>query len=95
MRILRFIIPVFLIILQTLGYVCLFYVDKYGDARVPFAFMILNVLAILNALILILSYFLFFRAKNKTKLWHIPIFIAIGTILILLVQYIRMLIGDL
>ncbi len=87
------IIPIIVLLLQFAGYLFMFYMDKYGPPDAPIAFVILNFLALFNAIVLILSYFLYFNSKNKINFWIIPIAIAVITIVMLIIQYIRMAMG--
>ncbi|MCT6869481.1 hypothetical protein [Apibacter sp.] len=87
------IIPIIILLLQIAGYMFLFYGNKHGHADVPIAWIIFNILGIFNLIVLVLSYFLFFNSENKISFWWIPVTIAVITIIILIIQYIRMAMG--
>ncbi|OWP82839.1 hypothetical protein [Flavobacterium davisii] len=84
------IIPLAITILQFLGSIHLLYTHKYGDAQIPKSFIELHIWAIISIFVLILSYFLYFNAKERINLWLIPIGFSTLTILLLIVCYIIM-----
>ncbi len=57
------------------------------EGHVPIAFMDLNLLAIINGIILIFSYFSYFKNGKKQKLWLLPIGLASVTIMTLITCY--------
>lgn len=90
----KFIIIPIILLLQMAGYMFLFYVNKHGHAHVPIEWIIFNILGIFNLIVLVMSYFLFFNSENKISFWWIPVTIAVITIIKLIIQYIRMAMGE-
>ncbi len=90
----KFIIIPIILLLQIAGYIFLFYENKHGHADFPIEWVIFNILGIFNLIVLVLSYFLFFNSENKISFWWIPVTIAVITIIILIIQYIRMAMGE-
>lgn len=60
------------------------------DSHIPVAFMELNLLAIINGIILIFSYFSYLKSGKKQNLWLLPIGLAGVTIMMLLTCYLVM-----
>jgi hypothetical protein len=87
------IIPFLITSAQIISIIHLYYTFKNNSTQIPAAFIELNILAFLNAIVLILAYFLYFKSENKLNLWYVPISIAIATILSLLIVYIVMFIS--
>lgn len=90
----KFIIIPIILLLQMAGYIFLFYKNKHGHADFPIKWVIFNILGIFNLIVLVLSYFLFFNSENKISFWWIPVTIAVITIIKLIIQYIRMAMGE-
>lgn len=90
----KFIIIPIILLLQMAGYIFLFYENKHGHADFPIKWVIFNILGIFNLIVLVLSYFLFFNSENKISFWLIPVTIAVITIIKLIIQYIRMAMGE-
>ncbi len=83
-------LPATIMILQIISLAHLYYTYRYNDSHIPVALIELTILAIVNVLVVVISYFLYFKVENKEQLWLIPISLAGLTILILLIVYIIM-----
>lgn len=83
-------IPTTIFILQILGIFYLLYQYKFGNSHIPIAFILLNFLAIFSGFILVSSWFLYFKAKEKLMIWKMVIGISVTTILALIGIYIGM-----
>ncbi|PWN71278.1 hypothetical protein C1631_001250 [Chryseobacterium phosphatilyticum] len=84
------IFPVTIIVLQLISLGHLYYTYKYGSTQIPAAFIELNILAVLNIVVLILSYFFYFNTPEKQGLWWLPITISVLIIVFTLICYIIM-----
>ena len=85
-------IPVIvIIIIQLLSLGNLYYVHRHKSGHIPVDFIMLNILAFLSIITLVIAYFLYFKADNKQKIWWLPIFLSVITILTLLGSYAVML----
>jgi hypothetical protein len=80
-------IPVIIIIIQLLSLGNLYYVHRHKSDHLPVDFIMLNILAFFSLIILVIAYFLYFKADNKQKIWWSPIFLSVITILTLLGSY--------
>jgi len=87
-------IPIIILIIQIISFIHLYMTYKKENAHVPEAFIELNILAILNVIVLIIAYFLFYKVDVKIVFWWIPIFLSVSTITLLLILYIRMWLGN-
>ena len=83
-------IPTTIFIIQVIGILYLLYQCKFGHPDIPVAFILLNFLAIFSVLILIASWFLHFKAKEKLVVWKMVVAISVATILVLICIYIWM-----
>lgn len=63
----KFIIPGIIFILQILGYLFLYFNSKLGHADIPIAWILFNFLGIFNFIVIILSYFFYFRIEGETN----------------------------
>lgn len=84
------IFPGIIILIQLISLGHLYYTYKYGSTQIPAAFIELNILAVFNIVILILSYFFYFNAAEKQTLWWVPVCIAAIIIIFTLICYIIM-----
>lgn len=80
-------IPVIITVTQIASLIHLWYVYTYMEGHVPVAFMYLNLLALINGIILIFSYFSYSKNGKKQKLWLLPIGLAGVTIIMLITCY--------
>ena len=83
-------LPLIIILFQIISSIHLYYSYRYNNSHIPVALIELNILAIVNLIILIISYFFYFKVENKESLWLIPISLAGLIILILVIVYIIM-----
>lgn len=84
------IFPIIIIALQLISLGHLYYTYKYGSEQIPAAFIELNILAVLNIVVLILSYFFYFNTSDKQQLWWLSISISTIIIVFTLICYIIM-----
>ncbi|KAF2081608.1 hypothetical protein [Flavobacterium sharifuzzamanii] len=84
------IFPIIITVIQLISFGHLYYTHKQGSGQYPADFIELNILAICNIGVLILAYFLYFKADVKLSIWLAPILLAIITIVLLLGIYIIM-----
>jgi|LakMenE18May11ns_1017448.scaffolds.fasta_scaffold7590917_1 hypothetical protein len=82
--------PIIITVIQLISFGHLYYIHKHGSGQFPADFIELNILAICNVGVLILAYFLYFKADIKLNIWLVPILLATITILLLLVTYVIM-----
>lgn len=80
-------IPVIIIIIQLLSLGNLYYVHIHKSGHIPVDFIMLNILAFFSVITLVIACFLYFKADNKQKIWWLPIFLSVITILTLLGSY--------
>jgi len=83
-------IPTTILIIQFFGIFYLLYQYKFGNSHIPVAFILLNFLAIFSGIILVFSWFLYFKAKEKLMIWKLVIGISVANILALIGIYIWM-----
>lgn len=83
-------IPTIITATQIAGLLHLWYAYTYLDGQIPISFMELNVLAIINAILLIFLGFNYSKTIKKHRFWLLPISIAIFTISMLLIGYLVM-----
>lgn len=84
------ILPATILIIQFLAIIYLWFEYKFGNNHIPVAFILLNMLAIFSGIILISSWFFYFKAKEKLMIWKLVIGISVVAILVLLGIYIWM-----
>lgn len=87
-------IPIIISVLQIISFMHLYFTYKNENAHVPIAFIELNILAIINVIVLITAYFMFYKVEEKLVFWRISILFAIIIITLLLILYVRMFFGN-
>lgn len=87
------ILPIIIFILQLLSIGRLWYVHKYGSSKIPSDLIEFIIFSIINAIVLILSYFYYYNSNEKKSFWLFPISVAIISILILIIIFVIMLIS--
>lgn len=65
----RRIFPSFIILIQSISLGHLYYTYQYRNTQIPVAFIELSIVAVGNILVLVVSYFFYFRAVKKQTLW--------------------------
>ncbi|UIR56785.1 hypothetical protein LZQ00_02965 [Sphingobacterium sp. SRCM116780] len=70
-------VPAVIIVIQLISIIHLFYTYRYEDSHIPVAFIELNILAVINLAVVILTYFTFFRARQKNMIWWVVITLAL------------------
>ncbi|MXO05633.1 hypothetical protein [Flavobacterium sp. HBTb2-11-1] len=88
------IFPIIITIIQLISFGHLYYIHKHGSGRFPADFIELNILAVCNIGVLILAYFLYYKAEIKLNIWLAPILFALITILLLFGIYVIMWINE-
>lgn len=84
------IFPIIITVIQLISFGHLYYIHKHGSGQFPADFIELNILSVCNIGVLILAYFLYFKADIKLSIWLLPVLLAAITILLLLVIYVIM-----
>ena len=74
-------------LIQLVSFGHLYYIHEYRSGQFPADFIELNILAICNIGVLILSYF---KIDKKLNIWLVPVSLSVITISTLLVLYIFM-----
>ncbi len=91
----KLIIPTTILIVQILGLIFYFYIDREAPPDAPVGVVLIHFYALCNVIVLIASYFGYFTRAKKSWLWLLPITIALINIVIVVVMQIMMAIGKL
>lgn len=91
----KLIIPTTIFIVQILGLIFYFYIDREAPPDAPVGVVLIHFYALCNVIVLIASYFGYFTQAKKSWLWLLPITIALINIVIVVVMQMMMAIGKL
>jgi len=83
------IFPGIIILIQLISLGHLYYTYQYENSEIPATFIELNIFAGINIIMLVLSYFFYFKADKKHILWWGPISVSV-IIVFTLICYITM-----
>lgn len=86
----KIILPATIFIIQFLGIIYLGFEYKFGNSHIPVAFIFLNILAIFSGIVLIFSWFFYFKTPEKLMIWKIVIGVSVAITLALMMIYIFM-----